>query len=818
MVDAGITTDHCTYEALTPTARAGGTVTAGALTAGTADLALDVPVGTALGGYTGRAGFLSSAGNVDTRKIPMSGTFNPSIGVTAAPRVKALALTAGDETVVMLKIDTIFAYEGMLFDIEQRLGPAFAGKVLLATSHSHSAWAQATGHGPLKLGSGQLRAIAYQRFVDTAVAAAEAALAARAPATLGVFMTSQFDPTDQISRDRRPDNDFIPGGTKDVHFAMLRVDTAAGVPLAMVPVFGEHPTLNGEDNPFASADAVGGLERVLAEQFDERVLVMHLQSAGADVSAVGHGGIDCAVKPGKASDPCFSWTGEEGHGRAAVTELMAAWAAAGTAMQGSLALEMLTRSIETGPDPSSFAIRGGTVTYAPFDGVTLPDGVIMDGASIASPVDEFNAPVGAALCETPEPMFPAAQILGTEGLLPYGSCLRLELAAEILEPIFRIDFGVDATHPVCEMTRTTVSALRIGDYLIGTLPGEVSVLISNLVREKSPAPDKTIVVGYAQGHVGYMLRPEDWVLGGYEPSVSFWGPLAAERITEKMLALMPLALSPAREDGTTEGTTRVATQTIVDGLEKDEPAMMAGTVPATVPAQVWTRTGTPAQAQPAAQVPRVSGIATFVWIGDDPQSQTPHVTLEREVTAGVYAPATRRSGRAVDDGELVLAYTPLPLQRSGPQTHYWAVEWQAVPWVGAPGLDALGDRGGVGLGTYRFHVEGKGWTVDSAPFAVVAGGLSLATPTLAGSTLSVVVRWHAPAGWRLMDMDVRSNLPVPVRGQEVTVEQLDGGGAVLGSTVVTTTAGGVASVASLATAVTIRVRDRFGNQTTVPHP
>ena len=38
--------------------------------------------------------------------------------------------TAGGETVVILKGDMIFAYEGMLFDIEERLGPEFAGKVI----------------------------------------------------------------------------------------------------------------------------------------------------------------------------------------------------------------------------------------------------------------------------------------------------------------------------------------------------------------------------------------------------------------------------------------------------------------------------------------------------------------------------------------------------------------------------------------------------------------------------------------------------------------------------------------------------------------
>ncbi len=817
--DTGVTTENCDYLAVTPTAHAGGTVVAAPLSAGAADRVLHIPVGTALGGYTGRAGFISSAGSVDARKVPLSGTFNPSIGVTSAPRVKALALTAGDETVVILKVDIIFTYEGLVFDLEQRLGADFAGKILITTSHTHSGWAQFTAHGPLKLGAGQQRELVYKRFLDDFEAAARDALAARRPAKLGIFATSNFDPDDIINRDRRGENDELPGGMRgDDHLYMIRVDGTDNLPIAIMPVFGEHGTLNGEDNPFASTDAPGAIERALEEQFDSKVVVMHVQSAGADTSPAGHGGLDCNAKPGKASDPCFNWATEEGHGRGAVPELMAAYEAAGTAMRDTLELEMVTRSVETGPFASTFAIRGGALSYAPFDVDRIPDGKVYEGTELASPIDEFNAPLGAGLCQDAEPMFPAAAIPGTEGILPYGSCLKLDVAGEILGPIFSIDFGVDDRHPVCESTRTTISALRLGDYVIGTLPGEVSVLLADLVRQKSPAGEKTIVVGYAQGHVGYMLRPEDWVLGGYEPSVTFWGPLEAEYIAERLLELVPLALTADREDTGSDGATRLATLPLTDNLEIDNPAPLAGTIPQTIPTVTWSRTGTPAQAQPAAQIPRVEGIATFTWVGDDPQVQTPHVTLQFESSPGNFTAVTRRSGRVVDDGELIVAYTPSPLQRNGPQSHMWVVEWQAVPWLGAPNVDSLDARGGVPLGNYRFHVEGSGWAIDSNAFAVVAGGLALRQVQRTAGSIHATPSWHAPKGWRLMDMSLMSNQPVPLRAQQVTVALLAANAAVLGSSTVTTDAAGVASVPDNALATSVRVTDRFGNTFTAPIP
>lgn len=816
----GVTTELCHYEPMPATAGAGGTVTAGALTAGAAERVLDIPVGTALGGYTSRAGFLGSAGIVDTRKVAISGSFNPSIGVTTAPRVKAVALSAGGETVVLLKMDAIFVYEGMLFDLEQRLGPEYAGKVIVSASHSHSAWAQFTGHGPLKLGAGQMRQLVYDRFMAAFVAVAQEALDARRPAKLGVFHDGNFDPMNQINRDRRGDNDMLPGGDrKDDQFFLIRIDGTDGAPIAAIPIFGEHGTLNDDDNPFASTDSTGALERVFQEQFDDKVVVMHMQSAGGDNSPVGHGGLDCNSKPGKSDDPCFLWAKEEGHGRAAVDTMMAAWTAAGTAMRDTIELEMVTRSVETGPKPDTFSIRDNQLTYAPFDIDRLPDGVIYEGGAasgkLASPIDEFNAPVGAALCETENAMFPAAAIPGTDGLLPYGSCLRLDVAGEILGEIFSIDFAVDDKHPVCESTRTTISALRLGDYVIGTMPGELTVMLASYIRDHSPAAaDKTIVLGYSQGHVGYMLTPEDWVMGGYEPSITFWGPLEGEYIAEQLVELMPLATTPMREDGAQDGANKVAVATMVDDFEIDDPAAMAGTVPATVPAEVWARTGTPAQAQPLAQVPRVAGIAQFVWIGDDPSAKTPRVTLEYEMSANTWAPVARRSGRLVEDSEIVLAYTPLPLQRSGPQTHYWVAEWQAVPWVGSASADALADRGGVALGRYRFHVEGKSWTLDSDAFEVVAGGLA-ATAARAGGTIQVTVRWSAPKGWRLMDMALMSNQPVPVKGQPVTIELRSGSNTVLSAGMPTTDENGAVSVADVAGAAHVRVVDRFGNATVV---
>ncbi len=820
--DAGVvvTTEFCDYESMPAGANASGDVVSGTLQAGAAERILAVPVGTTLGGYTARAGFLGTAGTVDLRDIEYAGSFNPSIGIESAPRVKALVLSADTETVVLIKIDAIFPYEGMTLDIAEALGPEYRGKVLVSASHSHSAWAQYTGHTGYQVGAGRMREKVYRAFVDGAVAAAQEALASRRAAKLGVLSDPSFDLDDQINHDRREENDLLPGGASDDrHFYLIRVDGIDDEPIAVVPIYGVHGTLMSEDNSFAATDSIGGMERVLEEKFEQRVVVMHLQGAGGDVAPNGHGSLDCDVKPGAQDDPCFDWAKEEGHGRVAADVVYQAWQAAGASMQSELALEMLTRSVELGPDASTFSIRAGALSYAPFDYDREADQQVLEGGEILSPIDEFNAPVGAALCEKEYPMFPAALMPGTDGLFPYGSCMRMNIAGELLGQLLGLDFESRDDRPVCQTTRTLVSALRIGDYVMGTIPGELTVMLADRVRSQSPAgADKTIVLGYAQGFTGYSLTPEDWIAGGYEASTNFWGPLEAEYLGERTLELMDLALTPAREDGSEGGADRVSTPALDDSaIPTDVPAPQLGTVPATRPDRVWLRTGVREQSQPDATIDRVSGHAIFTWVGEDPKTATPVVTLERETVAAsdVFETVLRRSGRPVSDAEILLMYTPLPLRREeGPQTHYWSVEWQAVPWLGAEGgLDQLDAIAGLPLGRYRFHVEGAGYSLDSDPFEVTTAVLRV-DAIVNGQTLVVGASVDDPAGYRLLDMSAASNGLVPLRSQTVSVTVAVNGGPALSFPSVALDANGAATVelgGQAANATSVTVEDSFGN-------
>jgi neutral ceramidase len=739
---------------------------------------------------------------------------------------KAVALSAGGETVVLVKLDLGLVYEGMLFDLEARLGPEMSGKVLITASHSHSAWGQQTGNPIYMVGLGEIRDRVYQGYLDQVEAVARAAIDGMVPARLGYFVDTNFDPDDLITRDRRGENNELMGGPrKDNQLSMLRIDGVDDTPIAAIPVYGVHGTINDADNSMASTDVTGAVERLMAESFDSQVVVMHVQGAGADVSPTPAGGVDCSTRPGNApeDDPCWVWLRAEGNARNALPTLLAAYESAGAAMQSELELEMLTRSIELGPDPETFTIRDGALEYAPFEPERVADGQVFDASgAILSPIDEFNAPVGAALCENENPLFPAGLMPGTGGMAPYGGCVRIDTAAEVLGQLLDIEFGVDSTHPVCESSRTTISALRIGDIVLATVPGELSILMADYLRARSPVePENTVLIGYAQGHVGYCMMPEDWLSAGYEPSINSWGPLEAEYIGERLVELMPLVTTSDREDAASGGADRVATKIVQDSFPVDAEAPGAGTIPDAVSERIWLRAGPVASAQPAATVSRVSGIATFVWRGEDPAINTPVVTLQRETSpgSGTFADVTRRSGRVVRDGDLLLMYTPLPVRREDdPQEHYWAVEWQAIPWVGAVdqtlgGLDGLDARAGAPLGSYRFRVQGEGYALFSNPFEVVATSLGV-TASRNGNNIEATVRLDAPDGFRLLSLSGDSNRPVPINGGTADVSLQMQNGPDMEFPGVAIGADGRISVdagANAANVAGVTITDRFGN-------
>lgn len=824
-------TAHCDYEPVPATGHAGGTVTAATLHAGAAEGPFSVPLGVTFGAYAARSPALGGAGFVDDRRTLLAGEFAPSVGIESAPMIHAVALSTGtapdfEETILIVQVDLALFYQGLLFGLEERLGPEFAGKIIVSASHSHAAWANYTVDG-MQTAFGGFRRTVYEAMLDDLETVCRAALAARRPAAIGIAHDPDFDLDDEVTRDRRGENDAVEYGLDDdQNLYVIRIDDATtDEPLALLPVFGMHGTVLGDENMLASGDAPGGVTLAIAELFDETssgpVVVAHLQGAGGNVSPVG-----LERRPACPADGplCDNFMRNESVGRRAAAEIMALYDEAGLDMRTTIELEMVTRSVEHGPDWENFTVRGGALRYAPMDAVTPCDGDIFDDMGrLISPIDEFNAPMGAALCADEGRVRAynrGGQIAGTinaEGLpstpelaaSPYFTCNRLEGITNLLETALDVDF---TGPPACETTRSLFSAVRIGDWYLATLPGDPLVSGVETLRAIAPVPgDHLIAIGYAQDYSAYIMTAEDWMTGGYEPTITFWGPLEGEAIVEGVAELL-MAVTTAEREDTGTGGTHVAVPAIDESLVSD-PAPMAGTIPSSAPAYVATRLlpMVPANADVPATARRLESVF-FTWIGEDPLEGTPVVEIEHETPTG-WEPIRRRSGRVVHSGEMIMTWTPDPLvtlSETEPQTHYWTVEWQVVPGA----TPDLADRFAAPLGNYRFVVTGPTYTVTSGVLVVQPADL-VVTGTLAGADASLHVDVDAGMGFRLLDDQLGGTGMIPIRSTGVEATVTLSGGAVETRSGLTTDAAGDVVVTGVAGATSIELVDSAGNRGTV---
>ena len=80
-----------------------------------------VPVGTPLGGYTARCECIGGFVRADYRDSAYSTSFVESTGLQTQPMVKTLWLENGDDELVMVKVDLIYSFDGLVTEVTKRL-------------------------------------------------------------------------------------------------------------------------------------------------------------------------------------------------------------------------------------------------------------------------------------------------------------------------------------------------------------------------------------------------------------------------------------------------------------------------------------------------------------------------------------------------------------------------------------------------------------------------------------------------------------------------------------------------------------------------
>ncbi|MCK6587675.1 MAG: hypothetical protein L6Q76_08835 [Polyangiaceae bacterium] len=743
-----------------------------AILAGFGSAILDMPIGAPLGGYGERMDFLGGE-PVDGRARRFAKSFVPSVGMHDAPRADAVAVLAGGETLVIVRADLPLLTENSVFDLEAAVAPdgSMRGRILLTASHSHAAWAGWQPSLPLMPGIDRPRRDFADRIVGSMALAVKAALASLEPASLGVAVDAAFDPENTVTSDRRGENDEVvgpdgntAGKDKDPIVWAMRIDRADGSPMAAFINLAVHGTLGEGSNPLVSTDIPGAIARSLSAELGYPVL--HLQGAAGDITPREiHSRQAC-----KGAARCLDMPGLEVVGSRAASLVKPL--IEGIQMGDKAALEVVTRTFYEGRDYRVKRPDGTELWYAPPD--VEPDGVIFDDSGkIANPIDEFATASGAGLCGDPN-AGSFASLPSASGV--YSSCVDIQNGANILFSLFEVPAPKDT--PLCDTVRTTATAVRIsgtpsGDWLLATIPGEPTAPYTSYLRSRSPAgPERTLVIGYAGDHVGYVLTAEDWLAGGYEPSTNLWGPLEGEIILDGIIEAANIAWTPEIEDPSA-GTSRF----VEWEYPPADPIVPIATADHGTPAPNsivwWPDTDVAEPPVPAMSVARAVSVARFAWNGGDPAVDMPEVLIEREAAPGVFEPLLDAHGRPASskDGAVVLTYTPDPLDSPSPAHHVFAAVWQPVP--PDPFSHAEPARPfSLPLGRYRFRAVGAAvsaagkvaYEVVSDPFDVIAAPLSPTASAVRGtSSIEIQANLGSAPGLRALQ-DGPSDTDIPLLG------------------------------------------------------
>lgn len=767
--------------------------------AGAAEGSLWLPFGTPLSGFSSRCGCLGGTSRQDDRDSAYTTGFVESTGFHVRPTIKAVWLSNGDEHLVMTKVDVIYAFDGFTEALTQRLealtGEELDGRVTFAGNHNHSSYGTFSGHEGLFLGSDRYNEENFQRMLDQVVAVAYEAYQKRADAKIGIGWQDGFDPDNRIYSDRRGVNDDLvvwpdagpEQAGKDDILQVIRVDAAADdTPIAVVMSWGMHPYTFGEQVPLATADATYSIEQEVAESFGRPVVAMYLQTSAGDASVRG-----------KEDDNDYARM--ESLGLLAKDVILSLREATPTA-DTPIRLETVSRAIPMSLDRVRVS-RDGAVNwyYPPYDPEREADDVVYDDqGKLLSPFDEFNTDWGVAFCGSGDFDLPVGGM--PTDAAEYTSCMNVSLLKGLIQGFFRMT-PEEVSLPLDGMESVYTTMSRLGgvnvrsadgstgveDVLFGFFPGEVTHMYGEQFRRRAKAElgfDHAIPFGYSIDHEGYLLIPEDWLRGGYEPDISFWGPLGGEYIMEQMLGYGESLL------GTTdlkEGHDPAAGPHVYPDYplptEQPDTTPNAGTrlTNASVPAYFWIperydgvseRFGLDLTVP--ATLRRVHGTVQLGWIGGDPAVDDTRIVLERQGDDGAWTPVMTPGGRVVDEQhhDFIVGWTPDPLFPSdADQTHYYWAIWQAVGHIGD-------DRTGLALGTYRLTVTGHRytggsttwpWATEAYTFSSEPFVLEPAIVSLEADATGLLASIEGPDnGFRLLDLEGNSRGHNPLRG-DVTV-------------------------------------------------
>jgi hypothetical protein len=436
-------------------------------------------------------------------------THQRAAGVDLPLWVTALALSDGDETVVIVDIDLIYLWDteapGVLRTVERATGLP-ASHIRLAYTHTHS--------GPINgatwstwIKDGAEMVSAYDAILEQQiVGVARQALAQLRPARVAAGFGEAHINVNR--RFRRPEDGAVICGRNwegpvDRQVQVVRIDGADGAPLAALVNYACHPITVGPDCDLITPDYPGVMKRVVEQATGATCLF--LQGATGDI-----GPIQGCARGGQAE---YRRLGSIlGH------EASRVW----WELEPRRRRERYAGTLESGSPLALYADEA------------LPD---LD-TTLRVGTRELRLPL--------KPFAPSAELsAATAAHVERLDQLRIDggdLEAIRAETMFakRAAMRADLARRNEGNTHRTVTlqTFTIGDQIaLPVVPGEPFCQIGMQVKADSPFPH-TLFAGYANLGWAYIPTADAYPFGGYEVEITPFAPEAAAMVVEGSLALL----------------------------------------------------------------------------------------------------------------------------------------------------------------------------------------------------------------------------------------------------------------------------------------
>jgi neutral ceramidase len=626
----------------------------GPLSVGVGQALIGLPIGIGTAGYS-QSPLLGSPLPKDEPGSPYADMFPATRAMESPPMAKAIVLDNGGSRVIIAKIDAVGVTNVLterVIQLAAQMIPGsdgdIAGKLILNGSHTHDAgcrFSRASAHpdllSSLSASDPRSNTLAYgfdtysqEATDDVAKAVVQAivgGLGTMKPATFGYASGTN----ELAAQDRRCENNHLTNPTTDYggygadyhdpRVVVMRFDDAAtGDPIAVLFNYAMHGTIYDAANRSISTDAPGHAEYELESLFQKPIVAMYIQGNAAD-------------------------TGPS-YGQTTGSQAMqyAGWQLAQTVKSLYDGVSNATSTL-----PLQVAERWVPISYA---GLGYAKG-------------EFF-PDGAVLC---------FEANGNYTCPPGGT----HTPADIIDPTQSICFSTVV--PGEGMYATRFAAARIGDLGLAAIPGEPATKVGELIvnqMKTMPGIKDAAIIGYAQDHNGYILMDDDWLSGGYNPTISFWGwKFGAYAVQQGVDVFQELVTGKANHKNPPPTKPNLAPDVYTPIVPSD--SMM----PAAIDADVL------------APVERMD-VVDFSFYGGDPGLGMPAITLQAQGSDGGFADVKRNGWIPVTNlhgDDFAVFYSASPTFKATPsatsRVHHWEAKYE-------PPID-------LPTGAYRVHVVGQ---------------------------------------------------------------------------------------------------------------